>query len=209
MLPIAFAVLAVLWPVLHLGRYVVALRAWIASLGPLAPVAYALIDAALTPLVFPAFALTVGAAALFGPLVGLAVVLFASNLASAGCFLIARYVARDAVAAFVERREDFRRIDALVAKRGAAAVALVRLIPLSPFEVVSYAFGLTAVPFRTYALWTAVGSFPAAVLYVAGSSTVIETASTGRVPVALAAVFAGILALVVLVARKVAASIRD
>ena len=185
----------------------VALRSWIASLGRRA-VAYALIDAALTSHV-PRARAHRGRAALFGLVVGLAVVLFASNVASVGCFLIARYVARDSVAALVGRREEYKRIDALVAKRGAAAVALVRLIPLSPFEFVSYAFGLTAVPFRTYALWTAVGSFPGAVLYVFGSSTIIETAATGRVPAGLVAVFAAVLVVVVLIARKVAADLRE
>jgi uncharacterized membrane protein YdjX (TVP38/TMEM64 family) len=207
-LPVALLVVLVLWQTLHGSERVVQLQAWIRSLGPLAPVVYTLIDALANPLVVPAFAFTVTAAALFGPVVGLVVVVVASNLGAALCFLIARYLARDAVVALVADREEYRRIDRLVTEHGALAVFLVRLVPISPFEIASYAFGLTGIPFSTFVLWTLIGSFPGAVLYVVGASTVFQALETRRFPVVLFAVFLVALAAVILLGRGAARRLR-
>jgi uncharacterized membrane protein YdjX (TVP38/TMEM64 family) len=200
--------LAALSPVLHLGPRLVALRAWILSLGPLGPVVYTLIYAVAVLFVVPASAMSAAAGGLFGPAVGLAVVVVASNLGSAMAFLVARYVARDSVAALVAEREGFRRIDALVAERGALAVAFVRLVPIFPFDLASYAFGLTGVPFPTYVLWTFIASFPGAVLFVVGSAGVFEVLASGRVPFGLVAAFVLALAVVLLLARLVGRELR-
>jgi uncharacterized membrane protein YdjX (TVP38/TMEM64 family) len=197
------AVLAALSPLLGLGARLVALRSWIVSLGPLGVVVYTLVYAVAVLFVVPASALSAAAGGLFGPAVGLGVVVVASNLGSAMAFLIARYVARDAVKALIAHREGFRRIDELVAERGALAVAFVRLVPIFPFDLASYAFGLTGVPFSTYVLWTAVASFPGAVLYVLGSATVFEALATGRISAGLVVALLIALAVVVVLARLV------
>ncbi len=207
-IPIVLLLIAVVWPLLHLGTRLIELRAWIASLGPLAPVVYTVVEAFMVPLVVPALAMTVGAAALFGPVIGTVVVVVGSNIGSAFCFLIARYVARDSVTRLVERREDIDRFDRLVAERGALAVVLVRLIPISPFELVSYAFGLTRVPFGTFLLWTLIGSLPGAVLYVVGSATIIDVLTTGRVPLELLVVLAIVLALLTVLATRLTRGLR-
>lgn len=207
-IPAALVALAVAWPVLHLGARLMALRGWIAGLGPLAPVVYTAVEALVVPLIIPALAMTVGAAALFGPVLGTVVVIVGSNIGSMFCFLIARYVARDTVAELVSRRENIARLDRLVAERGALAVALVRLIPVSPFEIVSYAFGLTSIPLSTFMLWTAIGSLPGAVLYVVGSATILDVLTTGHVSLALVVLLAIVLTAVVVLGGRLARRLR-
>lgn len=199
----AVALLAALSPLLGLGPRLVALRAWIVSLGALGVVVYVLLYAFCVLLVVPASVLSAAAGGLFGPAVGLLVVVVASNLGAAMAFLIARYVARDSVKALVGRREGFQRIDEMVATRGALAVAFVRLVPIFPFDITSYALGLTGVPFRTYLLWSAIASFPGSVLYVLGSAGVFEALATRRISAGLAIGFLVALVVVVVLARLV------
>jgi uncharacterized membrane protein YdjX (TVP38/TMEM64 family) len=203
-LPVVLAAVFAAWPLLHLHERAVALREWIATLGPLAPVVYAAADVVAVPLVVPALAFTVGAAALFGPALGLLVVVVGSNLGSALCFLIARYLAREQVEQLVGRNERLRHLDELVTEHGALSVAFVRLIPVLPFELVSYAFGLTGVDFGTYVLWTAIGSLPGAALFVLAPSIVIQALTTGHFPTGLAIVFVAVLVLVIVLARAAA-----
>jgi len=50
-------------------------------------------------------------------------------------------------------------------------VLITRLIPLFPFNLLNYAFGLTNIPFTHYALATFWGMLPACVAYIVFSSS--------------------------------------
>jgi uncharacterized membrane protein YdjX (TVP38/TMEM64 family) len=45
-------------------------------------------------------------------------------------------------------------------------VFLTRLSPVLPFNLLNYAFGLTAVPLRTYVLASWIGMLPGTIMYV-------------------------------------------
>ena len=59
------------------------------------------------------------------------------------------------------------RLDALLGRRGIAAVVAVRLVPVLPFTAINYAAGLTSVRTRDYAIGTAVGIVPGTFSFVA------------------------------------------
>jgi uncharacterized membrane protein YdjX (TVP38/TMEM64 family) len=75
-------------------------------------------------------------------------------------FVIARYVASDWVA---ERSSDrLGRLMRGVEEEGWRFVAFVRLVPLFPFNLVNYAFGLTRIRLREYVLASLVCMAPGA-----------------------------------------------
>ena len=51
-------------------------------------------------------------------------------------------------------------------REGFKIVLLTRLSPLFPFNMLNYAYGLTGVPFRDYALASWIGMLPGTVMYV-------------------------------------------
>ena len=167
-----------------------ALRERVAAAGPWAPLAYVLLRAGAALALLPGSVVTAVAAALFHPVVAIISVSIGKTLAAALAFLIARYVARDAVARWIERKEKARRLDELIAERGALVVALNRLVPVIPFSVQNYAFGLTRIRFGVYLFWSWLCMLPAAVLVVAGAAIIIRTLSTGVVPWELVMVLA-------------------
>ena len=79
-------------------------------------------------------------------------------------------------------------------------MALTRLVPLFPFNLLNYGFGVTAVPFRTYVFWSWLCMLPGTVVFVIGGDAFAQGLRKGGVPWGpVAAVLLATLLLVVLV----------
>lgn len=156
-----------------------ALKEWIHSLGPWGPLVFVLLYILTTVLAIPGTVMTLIAGGIFGSLGGVILVSLASTLGACLAFLIGRYFAREAISRRFAGNKKYRRLDDLTKRHGAIIVALVRLIPLFPFNLVNYGFGLTGVPFGTYACWSWLCMLPATVLYVVGADA-FATAITGN-----------------------------
>lgn len=193
---------------LGLGARLGELRAWILGLGPLGAVVFVLIYGVATTVALPASVLTVAAGAMFGSVRGVALVSVGSTLGAAGAFALARWLARDAVSRWLADSAKFRQLDTLTRRHGAILVAITRLVPIFPFNLLNYGFGLTRVPFWTYLFWSWLCMLPGTVLYVVGADAITRGLAEGRVPWALVATLAvalGILSLLVRHARRLLA----
>lgn len=165
---IAIALVA-LGALLALGRvaggYLPAFAGWVDSLGFWGPVVFVIGYAAAAVAFVPGSILTLAAGAIFGLGRGAVVVFIAAVLGSAAAFLIARYVARDAVERRLASNPKFAAIDRAVGAQGRKIVFLLRLSPVFPFNLLNYALGLTKVSFVDYLL-AAVGMIPGTILFV-------------------------------------------
>jgi uncharacterized membrane protein YdjX (TVP38/TMEM64 family) len=187
--------------VFGLGDRLVELRAWILGLGPLGAVVFVLIYGVATTVALPASVLTVAAGAMFGSVLGVALVSVGATLGAAGAFALARWFARDSVSRWLAGNEKFRKLDALTERHGAIIVAITRLVPIFPFNLLNYGFGLTRVPFWTYLLWSWLCMLPGTVLYVVGADAFTRGLAEGRVPWALIGALVGALVVLVLLVR--------
>ena len=125
---------------------------WIQDLGPWGPIAFIVIYIAAVVFFLPASILTLGAGFVFKMLWGSVYVLVAATIAANLAFVIGRHFARRWIAHKLESQPKFKAIDDAVAREGWKIVALVRLAPVFPFSLMSYAFGLTRVPLWQYFL---------------------------------------------------------
>lgn len=187
---------------LDLGAEWEAGRAWIKGLGALGPWLFALLFALATVAAVPATFLTLAAGALFGSLVGIATVSLGSTTGAAAAFVIGRWFARDAVRSWLAGNERFARLDRLTADHGAAVVAILRILPILPFNVLNYALGLTRVRFGTYVFWSFLTMLPGTALYVVGADAVTSGVTEGRFPWAMVAVFAALVVFLVVAGRR-------
>ena len=119
-----------------------------------------------TVLVVPGTILTLAAGFAFGVPVGAMLVSAGSLAGASAAFLVGRFLARDWVAGRVAQWRTFDSLDKAAGQEGFVIVLLTRLSPLFPFNLLNYAFGLTAVRFRDYVLASWIGMAPAIVLYV-------------------------------------------
>jgi uncharacterized membrane protein YdjX (TVP38/TMEM64 family) len=200
LLAVVIAIL-VLSYVFGIGEKLAALRGWIEALGALGPAVFILIYAGAVVAALPGSAITIIAGAIFGSVLGVIVVSIASTLGAALAFLVGRYFARDAIAKWLSKRERFKKLDDLTEKHGAAIVALVRIVPIFPFNIVNYGFGLTRVRFWTYVFWSWVCMLPGTVLYVVGTDAISRAIIQKKVPWPLIGVLIGVGILLVMLIK--------
>jgi uncharacterized membrane protein YdjX (TVP38/TMEM64 family) len=138
---------------------------WIESLGYIGGIAFIAIYILATVAFLPASILTLGAGAVFGVVWGSLYVFVGSTLGAIAAFLIGRYLARDWISNKIAGNQKFAAIDQAVAHSGFKIVLLTRLSPLFPFNLLNYAFGITGVGLKDYAI-ASIGMLPATVMYV-------------------------------------------
>lgn len=169
-MPVGVGIAAVglfaLWRLLPAKEWLESFSGWVAGLGVLGGVLYAIVYMAAALLFVPGIVLTIGAGVLFGLGWGMVIVSLASTTAAALAFLVARHLARKRVERLVKRDARFEAIDGAIAKRGWTIVALLRLSPLVPFSLSNYLYGLTSVAFLPYVLASWAGMLPGTLLYV-------------------------------------------
>jgi uncharacterized membrane protein YdjX (TVP38/TMEM64 family) len=154
--------------------------AWVQDLGIWGPVVFILGYAAATVAFAPGAVLTLAAGALFGLVYGTVYTLAGATLGASLAFLVSRYVARRAVEHRIAANPRFQAIDRAVGREGFKIVALLRLSPVFPFNLLNYALGLTRVRFLDY-FAASVAMLPGTLLYV----------YYGKAAGSLAAAFAG------------------
>src|SRR5262245_27459225 len=135
----------------------------IRSLGPWAPTAHVVLFALGTVLFVPGALFALAGGILFGPVWGTILNLAGATLGATGAFFVARYVAADWV-----REKAGARLERLikgVEAEGWRFVALTRLMPLIPFNLLNYALGLTRIPVVSYLLASLVCMLPGALAY--------------------------------------------
>lgn len=172
------------------------LQGWIAGLGPWGPLAFILVYIVFTVLALPGILLTVLAGTLFeSPVQAVVFVSIASTSGATLCFVIARYVARDSVARWARKSDKFRRLDEMTEKSGAIIVAITRLVPIFPFNLQNYGYGLTRVRLSTYILFSWLCMLPGTVVFVLAPAGLMQGIKEGKVPWPLLAVLFGAIAL--------------
>lgn len=136
---------------------------WIDQLGWIAPVFFILTYCFATILLFPTMVLTLAGGAIFGPIFGTILNLIGATAGAAIAFLITRYFLYDW---FKEKKgKKLNQLIAGVDQRGWLFVALLRLFPIIPFNLVNYGMGITEIKFRLYLLITFIFLIPAEIIY--------------------------------------------
>jgi uncharacterized membrane protein YdjX (TVP38/TMEM64 family) len=177
----AIIVILIVSQIFGLAELLGDIEGWIDDLGSWGPVIFILIYIIAVIVTFPASILTIAAGPLFGVFWGVVFVSIASTIGASLSFLIGRYFARDATERWLSSKELFQKLEMLTQEHGAFIVALVRLVPLFPFNMVNYGFGLTKVPFRTYVLWSWICMLPFTIVFVAGTEIAMSL-SHGEIP---------------------------
>ena len=151
------------------------LRGWVEGLGALGPLAF-IVGYALAVVSFvPGLPMTILSGLLFGPVWGTLYASIASTLGACGAFLIARYAARDLVERRVATSPALARLDRAAAHHGFRLVLITRLVPVFPFNLQNYAYGVTGIGFGAYALTSWLGMLPATVAFTLAGGALGES----------------------------------
>ena len=147
------------------------LRAWIDGFGLVAPLVFIAIYVVATVAFLPGTPLTLLAGLVFGPVLGTLWAVIGATIGATLAFLVGRYAARGLVEGWTANNERVRKLDEGVEKQGWRMLLITRLVPVFPFNLQNYAYGITGIRLGTYVLLTAVCIIPGAAVYTfAGGS---------------------------------------
>ena len=149
-------------------------------------------------LALPGVTFAVFAGVLFGPWLGTLLCLVATTLGAVAAFLVGRFFLKDTVKPMAEKNrwlkkllfEDVGRSDVVV-------LMITRLVPLFPYNLQNFAYGITDMSVMTYTLGTFVFMLPGVALFTVGAAGLIAEGNR-RICFAVAA---ALLALVLFLGR--------
>ncbi len=175
------------------------LRDWIQGFGVVAPLVFITIYVVATVAFLPGTPLSLLAGLIFGPVLGTLWAVIGATIGATLAFLIGRYAARGLVESWTANKERVRKLDEGVERQGWRMLLITRLVPVFPFNLQNYAYGVTKIGLGTYVLLTAICIIPGAAVYTfAGGSLASAQQNLTRtfIYLGVAAVFFVVLSLV-------------
>lgn len=124
-------------------------------------------------LFFPATLLTLAAGYLYGPVLGVAIVVLASNLSSMVAYFIGRFFGAGIVAQSSSRGVLQQYADRL--RRNSFETVLIMRFIFLPYDLVSYFAGFLRIRWQGFLLATALGSIPGTISFIMFGTSVEGT----------------------------------
>lgn len=143
------------------------LKTYINSFGLMAPLAFIIIFIIATVLFVPGLPITVLAGILFGAWLGTVYVIIGSTIGVSITFFIGRYVGRDFVTGLVKNNNKMAKLDKYIKEQGKTILIISRLVPVFPFNLQNYAYGITDISFKTYLWYSFIFMIPGTFIYTA------------------------------------------
>lgn len=137
------------------------LQNWIASFGAMGYVVFLVAYVFACIFMLPGSAFTIVAGIVFGPVQGGILALVAATVGASAAFIVARFLLRGTIMKKFGTNPIFKKIDDGVAQNGTSFLILTRLVPVFPFSLQNYAYGLTGLSLSTFALVSMITMAPA------------------------------------------------
>lgn len=139
------------------------IRTWILSFGWLAPILFVIMYTVRPLILFPASILSLTGGLAFGAIGGTILTVIGATAGAVLSFLLARFMGKSLVRMNWSGR--FAKVQTQLENRGLLYVLLLRLIPLFPFDLISYVSGVSKIRFRAFVIGTFFGIIPGTFAY--------------------------------------------
>ena len=113
----------------------------------------------------PASVITISGGIVFGPVLGAILALAGATAGAIAAFLVSRYIARGFIVDKFGKNAIFKKIESGVEKNGKDFLILTRLVPVFPYNIQNYAYGVTNLELGTYSIVTLITMAPGAFVY--------------------------------------------
>jgi len=153
-------------------------KAFIEGYGALGYLIYILIYIVVAVFSIPGTIPTLVAGIVFGSIKGGVISLVGATVGATAAFLISRYIARDFIVGKFGENAMFKKIEAGVEKNGRDFLILTRLLPIFPYNIQNYAYGITNLNVGTFALVSLITMAPGAFIYAYMAGDIAENGFT-------------------------------
>ncbi|MBZ4663672.1 MAG: ydjX [Caloramator sp.] len=140
-------------------------RSLIEDAGALGYIIYVLVFIITAVFSLPASVVTISGGIVFGPILGALLALVGATIGAVAAFLVARYLARGFIVEKFGENPIFKKIEAGVEKNGRDFLILTRLVPIFPYNIQNYAYGVTNIDLFTYTIISFITMAPGAFVY--------------------------------------------
>ncbi len=162
---IIFLVVAKYTGFLSFVTNVEAMQSYFHGLGIVGYITYILIYIVVAVFMLPASVTTIVAGIVFGPILGAILALVGATIGATISFIISKYIARDFICRKFEGNPIFEKVEKGVKENGTSFLILTRLVPIFPYNVQNYAYGITSMNVATYTIVTFICMAPGAFIY--------------------------------------------
>lgn len=122
----------------------------------------------------PASVITIGGGVIFGPILGALLALLGATIGAAAAFLVSRYIAREFIVNKFGGNAIFKKIEDGVQKNGKDFLILTRLVPIFPYNIQNYAYGVTNINLGTYVMISFITMAPGSFVYAYMAGEIAE-----------------------------------
>jgi len=159
---------------------ITAVKDFIDGFGFLGYLIYILLYIVAAVFFLPALIFAILAGAVFGPVLGGILALVGATIGATAAFIVARYVARQSIVNRFGSSPLFRKIDDGLSKNGVSFLILTRLVPIFPYNVQNYIYGLTPIKLGTYSLVSLITMAPGAFIYAFIAGEIVQQLERGE-----------------------------
>lgn len=127
--------------------------------------------AGCTVLALPGVTFAIAAGLLFGPWLGTIFCSVATTLGSMMAFLVGRFFLKESIEPVVKKNKYINKW--LFDKSGAKELFILmitRLVPLFPYNLQNFAYGITDIKFSTYSIFSLIFMLPGTAMYTVGTA---------------------------------------
>gem|GEM_PF-66012 len=140
------------------------IKNYVESFGKLGPIIYIIMFSLVPLTLFPDSILAISSGLIFGLVNGYIYTAIGALIGGTISFYISRKLGRNVVKKLTKEKLD--KVENMINERGFFIVLMLRLIPLFPFDVISYGSGLTSIRYKDFILATFFGTIPGIFVFV-------------------------------------------
>ena len=143
---------------------------------PLACVVYCVLSmVGSVVLALPGVLFAIAAGAIFGPWLGTLLCWLSMSVGAWASFLVGRYFLKDALKPRLAKSKALNNLLFEGAhKSDVYLLAITRLIPVFPFNLQNFAYGITDIKFIPYAVYSALFILPGTAVYTIGAAGIVD-----------------------------------
>lgn len=142
-----------------------AMQSYFQSLGFIGYGIYILLYIAVAVFMLPASVMTIVAGIVFGPILGGLLSLLGATIGATIAFIISKYFARNLIVEKFKGNTFFEKVEKGVKDNGTSFLILTRLVPIFPYNIQNYAYGITSINTITFFFVSLICMAPGAFIY--------------------------------------------
>jgi len=145
------------------GFTLIELKDYIISFGVYAPLIYIILFTIVPLTLFPDSLLAIASGMIFGLVNGFIFTMIGAICGATLAFYLSRTLGRDMLKKIIKKKLDV--LDSKLKNNGFVIILLLRLIPLFPFDMISYSAGLSEIKYKDFILATVIGIVPGILVF--------------------------------------------